>query len=420
MQLQRSVHTRALTLAFLSTLFVLVPTSAQPRSIRTLVTTQRVVHLDAPAREPMLAEHPNGELFVAGYGAGRPVLRKSRDRGVSWTRVDVGGEAEGAIGNSDVDLAIAPDGTLYFVAMSYNRKIDEGTGIAVGASRDRGLTWKWTALSRNRFDDRPWVEVAPDGTAHVVWNDGGVNLRTSRDRGASWSSVTHVAPRGCSSHFAIGPRGELAVRITPSSASGNKFAEGVDLIAVSADGGASWETHPAPGKRDWDKDWGTPDAKPGLIEHWVEPLAWDAQGNLHSLWTDATGIWLARSQDRGATWTQSRIIDTTDNAHFPYLAARGSGEIAATWFTGDGESLRWHVARVDLSPDGSPRVAASEPLDIDARIGPDRPGDAAQRTSAGEYISVRFLTDGSIAAVSPIQDPLEWRYGFTFWRFVVK
>ena len=59
----------------------------------------------------------------------------------------------------------------------------------------------------------------------------------------------------------------------------------------------------------------------------------------------------------------------------------------------------------------------NEPIDIDAWIGPDHPGDAAQRTSAGEYISVAFLRDGSVAAVSPIQDPLEWRYGFTFWRF---
>jgi hypothetical protein len=43
------------------------------------------------------------------------VLSTDRDGGNRWTRVNVGSEADGAIGNSDVDLAMARDGTLYFV-----------------------------------------------------------------------------------------------------------------------------------------------------------------------------------------------------------------------------------------------------------------------------------------------------------------
>lgn len=412
--------TRLLILSLL-TAFSL-PAAAQPKPILpfagALVLKQKIAHLDSPAREPMLVEHPNGALFVAGYGAGRPLLHKSIDRGASWMRVDVGNQEGGAIGNSDVDLAVAPDGTLYFVVMSYNRKTEEGVGIAIGASRDMGSTWQWTTLSRNRFDDRPWVEVGPDGTAHVVWNDGGVNHRSSSDRGASWSKVSRIHPKGCSSHLAIGPHGELAVRVTPSSASGNKFDEGVDLIAVSTNGGASWEKRPAPGKREWDREWGTPKANPNLTERWVEPLAWDRAGNLYSLWTDRTGVWLAWSRDRGASWKHWRVQTTSDNAHFQYLVARGPGELAATWFTGQDNSLRWHAARLDIVAGALPRIAATEALDVDAWNGPDRPRDAAQRTSAGEYISVALLRDGSLAAVSPIQDPLEWRYGFTFWRFM--
>jgi len=74
--------------------------------------------------------------------------------------------------------------------------------------------------------------------------------------------------------------------------------------------------------------------------------------------------------------------------------------------------------RIDIPADGSPRMSESEAFDVDARIGPDRPGDAVRLTSAGEYISVAILRDGSLGVISPIQDPLEWRYGFTFWRFV--
>lgn len=165
-----------------------------------LVLTRRVVHLDAPAREPMVVEHPSGALFVAGYRAGRPTLWKSLDRGRSWARVHVGAEADGAVGNSDVDLAAARDGTLYFVSMGYNRRAGEGTSIAVGVSRDAGTTWRWNVVSRNRFDDRPWVEVAPDGTAHLIWNDGaGVNHAVSRDRGATWDRLPRVHDMGARS-----------------------------------------------------------------------------------------------------------------------------------------------------------------------------------------------------------------------------
>jgi hypothetical protein len=364
----------------------------------------------------MLVEHPSGALFVAGYGAGRPVLRKSVDRGKTWTRVEVGSEASGAVGNSDVDLAVAPDGTLYFVSMGYNRKTDEGTSISVGVSRDVGKTWVWTMVSRNRFDDRPWIEVAPDGTAHVIWNDGGVNHRVSRDRGKTWSETARVHPQGGSSHLAVGPAGEVAVRITPFSASGNKFDEGVDLIAVSTDGGSTWQTHPAPGKREWDKNWGTPEAKPDSIDRWVEPIAWDGTGALYSLWTDSAGVWLARSKDRGATWEQWLVVASADNAHFPYLIARRQGELAMSWFTAKDDTLGGHVARVELR-DGPPRVSQPVAIVLDAWVAPDRPGDPAQLSEAGEYMALAFLRDGTLASVTTIQDPLAWRYGFTLREF---
>jgi hypothetical protein len=146
---------------------------------------------DRLAREPMIVEHPSGALFVAGYGAldrrtnvETPNLWKSTDGGKTFTRVNVGTTGPGALGNSDVDLAVAADGTLYFVSMTYDNKVNEGVDINIGVSRDVGATWKWTQLSNTRWDDRPWVEVAPDGTAHVIWNDGdGVSHAVSTDRG---------------------------------------------------------------------------------------------------------------------------------------------------------------------------------------------------------------------------------------------
>jgi hypothetical protein len=187
-------------------------------AIAKLVLAQHVETLGPPAREPMIIEHPSGVQFVTGYMTpGRPQLWKSLDQGATWTRVDVGSEAQGAIGNSDCDLAVAADGTIYLVSLIYNGK-EQGIGIAVGVSHDIGATWSWARISKVRFDDRPWVAIAPDGTAHIIWNNGsGVSHSVSRDRGVTWTTVPRIYHKGGSSHLAVGPNGEVAARIIPLS-----------------------------------------------------------------------------------------------------------------------------------------------------------------------------------------------------------
>ena len=308
-------------------------------------------YLDATAREPMIVEHPDGTLFVTGYEGHEspsgeqtvPRLWRSSDHGGTWSAVNVGTEGDGAVGNSDVDLAVARDGTLYFVSMGYDAKKNEGTHIAVGVSTDSAKTWHWTMLSKHRYDDRPWVVVAPDGGAHVIWNDGsGVYHAVSRDRGTTWTVLQAIHPGGGSSHLSVGPNGELAARIVPLSASGNKFSKGFELVAVSTDGGATWQKHPVPGQRNWAF------SADGATPRWVEPVAWDAKGGLYLLWTEVSGVWLARSLDLGVTWQVWRIAESEGDAlsYYPYLVARGPGELAATWFTGTGDSLVWQLCKI--------------------------------------------------------------------------
>ena len=80
----------------------------------------------------MVVEHPGGSIFLSGYGGTLTPsqalkLWRSMDGGTSWTRLDVGTPEDGAYGNSDVDLAVAPDGTLYFVTMGFDRAERVGT-----------------------------------------------------------------------------------------------------------------------------------------------------------------------------------------------------------------------------------------------------------------------------------------------------
>jgi hypothetical protein len=255
-------------------------------------------------------------------------------------------------------------------------------------------------LSKKRFNDRPWVAASPDGTAHVIWNDGSAVYHVaSSDRGATWSDPQIVHRNGGSSYLAVGPNGEIAVRVIPLSASGNMYTEGIDLIATSYDRGKTWQEIAAPGKRDW-----APMGTEGAIPRWVEPLAWGPKGELYSLWTDIIG------SVAGQVGGPRRDLEV-----------RSSGELAATWVTGAAEELRWRACVIRFERgDDEPVVALSEPLRIQSWSKIDAPDSIFVQTAAGEYLQPVFLKDGSLSVVTPIQDPKANRYGFTFWRFKIR
>lgn len=324
--------------------------------------------------------------------------------------MNVGTAEDGAVGNSDVDLAVAPDGTLYFVNMTFDTQTKEGTRIAVGATRDSGAHWTWRTVSKNRFDDRPWVAVTSDGVAHVIWNDGGgVWHSSSGDAGSAWTKPARIAPKGGSSHLAVGPNRQIAVRVTPVSASGHKFDPGIDQIGVSTDGGTTWKTHNAPGERKWSSNLA------GFPPRWVEPIAWDAGGKLYSFWTNDHELWLARSPDHGETWKAWKLGESKESAYFPYLVAQHKGELACTWFSGSGTAVHGHAGMIFMSAgDNPPRFVESRPFQLDAWR---RTGELA-RDTGGEYLGITFLRDGGFAVVAPIQNVKDQRFGFTWMHFV--
>jgi len=409
----------------LAVVVVLAACSAaeSPAPRRTLVQQDSTVHVDRLARESMWVQHPGGALFVSGYGDSVPHLWKSDDGGRTWGGVQVGSRANGAVGNSDVDLAVGPDGTLYFLNMSYDRQRMVGTGINIAVSRDTGATWQWSMLSDTELDDRPWVEVAPDGTVHVIWNDGaGVPHVVSSDSGRTWRETGRVSPKGGSSHLAVGPSGAVAVRVVPLSASGNRFDAGVESITISEDGGATWHSRLAPGTRDWapmkDTTVSPPVWSEGEQPRWVEPLAWDSAGALYSLWGADSTVWLARSRDRGVTWTTWPVATGRAVPFFPYLAARGDGELAASWYEGRDDSLRVQVAVLSTTADAEPQVTLAAPFVVEAYTSTGS-GGGRTRDTAGEYVPVGWLADGAVGVVTTVQDMAGKRMGFVWRRFVV-
>ena len=383
---------------------------------------EKVDVLDDLAREPMLAEHPNGDLYVAGYrNAGMiPQLWRSKDLGKSWERVDVGTLEDGADGNSDVDLVIDEDGTIYFLTMKYTRIPKDTTGfdwdmkgehIAVGISMDEGLNWDWQYLSQNELDDRPWIVIDSEGSAHVIWNDGnGVHYRTSRDKGVSWEQQQDISPKGGSSHFAAGPNGQLAVRISSNSASGRHFDAGLDLMMISTDNGQTWDEVQPPGTRIWNANYweGTP--------RWVEPVAWDMESNLYYVWSEGKMLKLGVSENDGKDWKVFVVASSEDIVYYPYLSIK-HGLITCSWIAGFENDIKHHAAVIRMNEEEIlvQNLESQTLRDVRSRFSEDE-----ILATGGEYFPILPLSDGDIGMVTTIQNYVENRLGFTWWRLATK
>ena len=112
--------------------------------------------------------HEYGPTLIAaaatvGDPAGSALVFSSPDGGRTWRKHDPGLRPGG-----DVWVEVLPDGTALFSALAPAG--EEGSAVHVFRSADGGGTWSWHALSRDRFDDRPWIDVSPDGVAHAIWN----------------------------------------------------------------------------------------------------------------------------------------------------------------------------------------------------------------------------------------------------------
>lgn len=355
-----------------------------------------------PAREPAIAQAPDGALYVAGfwgqyrYGErapgslanllSTPLLWKSADGGGSWQRLDPGLPAQGALGNSDVDLAVDGAGTVYIVSLTYLR---EATLLAAGASRDGGESWTWTLLDRGPAPGRPWVEAGPGGEVHAVWDHGGVRHAITSDGGATWGEGPMVHGAGSAGGFAVGPGGELAVRVAPASGVGvhARFTPAADGVAVSEDGGLTWSLRPYPAQLDWD-DQETPRA--------FDPLGIDAAGTLYTSWAEGETLFLARSLDLAASWDAFPVVREPGVPYYAFLRAGAPSQVALTWFTNLTGSVAARVALVEQAQGASPVVHLGT-------FAADTGG-----SDHAEYFQPALLREGGVGAPVPMTSGGQW------------
>ncbi len=394
--------------------------TAMAQSNTELIVKNKIDHITSLAREPMVCEHPNGTLFVSGYrnGSGSPQLWKSNSAGKTWQKVEVGTTDQGAIGNSDVDLFIDVKGNIYLLSMTFSKLPEnlenfdyssmKGERIAVGVSKDEGQSWHWKTISENDYDDRPWITATTDGTLHIIWNDGkGVHHVVSSNEGETWQNRPDISTKGGSSFLASGYHGQLAARVTPLSASGQKMDEGIDLIRLSVDHGKTWKDVAIPGNRTWTKDFSG-------VPRWVEPLVLDEKDRMYLLWSEGETLKLGISKDYGTSWEEHNIAQSRDTLYFPYMEMSEQG-ILCTWVSGFNENIRHHAAILNIE-EGNIQINTLEPqkLDIWSRI----PIGDYQRSTGGEYFPVIPLKNGNFGMVTTIQNSKANREGFTWWELV--
>ena len=375
----------------------------------------------------------------------------SFDGGVTWTNVQVpgltaetGGQGQFAHVDSagDPAMSIAPDGTVYYANIVFNRD-NPASGVAVSVSHDGGLTWgapnmvTWVKAG-NFFNDKEWIVGGPNGKAVVTWTvfyqgphgagylQSPIVMATSFDGGHTWnnqgrpvSDASHPFDSGSQPLF--GKDGALYVAYEGSSPS-TGFATDATVIARSTDNGAHF-TNVEVGRVYDDLDCYPTFAGSQTLsdEHFrlngfpafsIDPVT----GHLAVAWTDDQGAGSCGGGGTtfsGTTAAQVKLVTgawgslsapvrVTHGADkvFPGVAAR-NGNVTVTYYTRDFAATH-NPATCDVKiPDDAPAgVVSTETIDhsvcLDYAASSSTDGFASERrlTSEGSNPFIQFA-DGS-------------------------
>ncbi len=306
------------------------PVFGQPTVIARSTGREMSVALDPNDPDRLIACAPTGTGVV---GSGYSDLWLSEDAGESWltlnpepaldtrTFTDEGG---------DCDVAIGPDGTLWFVDSWLG-------GLSLGWSANGGA-WTGTALAAPvPIADRPWIQVDSQGVVHLTYQDLQFGMPS-----AIWytrttdglvftppTSVTTATTDGAftwTGDFAVSDDGSQLHSVyvrRPDAIPDDATPEQV-WVASSTDGGSTWENQMI-SQRD------------GRASFLYPSLDRDADGGLHVVFSefrpDDQPTFYTTSGDGGATWSEPVPVLEGVRSGAPWVAAREPGQ-AMVLFSG--------------------------------------------------------------------------------------
>jgi hypothetical protein len=264
----------------------------------------------------------------------------STNGGSSWGGVDL--PLPPAIGTNGIDfgsdptLAFDTGGNAfygYIVVFFSNGNGINGTEMAVARSTDGGKTYPNVTFfsfsgGGDHFNDKPMMVADTNlnspyrDNIYIAWDaasggstGGGMRFATSRDHGATFTTVRADDPGGPgraigASPF-VGPNGEVYL-------AWNDYAANTIAFNRSFDGGATWDKQGVIAGKSLPFDAGIP------AEFFRRALVYPScdtdrssgphRGRIYCSWMDVTSdgnntdIYLAYSDNRGTTWSQRATV----------------------------------------------------------------------------------------------------------------
>ena len=284
-----------------------------------------------------------GPAGTCPNGPGTPVWR-SEDGGRTFSCHFTASAGPAATNLSGGDSALVLDKRDYLY----------GTDLWLGDdsswySTDHGNTYFGSPASHRPVDDRNWLAYSRPGDAIYQIYDGFDGLWVSRAdlsgplgirSSLAFNFNNQIAPedaagQGSDSPYVrddAAPPGGIAV----DQRSGTVYASWSDqhgiAVARSTDKGSTWTIGHIPGSQVTGSD---------TDDLWnFAPIATDSAGDVYVAWGQITqgsanapvgiGLWLAASRDGGRHWSKYRM-PARATAVFPTLAVFGPGHVAVAW-----------------------------------------------------------------------------------------
>jgi len=321
------------------------------------------------------------------YSNGMPVYR-STNAGKSWQTHRIRTGNSELIAAGDPAIICDNDGTFYYAFLSFVSSTSN-PDLQVARSTD-GRTWTTGAAVAGGtglyFEDKEWIAIDDNpnspfyGRLYIVWmrysdvDDGsGIYVASSTDKGMTWSEPVYTYGAGT---FVLPRVTKDGTLLFTYSAGGFDGEQGVHVLVSSTDGGSSFEQQIITYYTSYPTN--TNLNRPGLkgdegfraypaTSFDVDPVTGEfhivySDWNINSSGIESAVLYHTSSNDLGATWTQPimlGIIDSTNpNAYndrfFSWLAAdRVTGKKHLIYYSSEDDPYNIETTVYHLELDAS-------------------------------------------------------------------